>query len=141
MDNFIHTQCHCSHEEWFSKCWEVIVNLSVYFWPNIKCYCNLENQKVKRYCTGMLIDKECKISVKVLYVEAFKFAKFRGLWVFCSFVEMYFMNRSVFSFSKKTLSKFVFIEDVNSYRRATHEYLKNWATINFKFNDSAVIYL
>lgn len=39
----------------------------------------------------------------------------------------------------KTLSEYVFPEDVNSWKRAIHKYHKNWASTNF--NDSIVFIL
>lgn len=52
-------------------------------------------------------------------------ANVRGLSVFAYPWGFYFVNASVFSFCEKTISKFVFLEDVNSWGRATHEYNDN----------------
>lgn len=45
--------------------------------------------------------------------------------IFAYFWGCNFMDALVFSFSKKVNSKFIFIEDVNSWRRARYEYQEN----------------
>lgn len=57
----------------------------------------------------------------------FKFwGTFRGLWMFCLFVGMSFPGCVSFlvSVKKITLNKFVFVEDVNSWGKATYNFHK-----------------
>lgn len=55
-------------------------------------------------------------------------------WYFVYLWESYFVDVLVFSFSKKTLLKFVFVEDANSWGRAIP---RNCANMNS--NDSTVM--
>lgn len=64
------------------------------------------------------------ICIPLHIVESFKFVERNFLWItgFCLFVGIVFCSSYLISISvkKQTLSKFVFVEDVN-----THEYHRN----------------
>lgn len=62
-------------------------------------------------------------------MESFKFFGGQFLWIVYRFLVYLwgckFVDAWVCSFSKKDDSKFVFVEDENLWRRASHEYHKN----------------
>lgn len=79
-------------------------------------------------------------------VESYEFGRgrdnFWGLWCFFLLIRMDVISRMrLFSVSvrKRTLSKFGFVDYVNSWGRAAHEYQTNCATMNS--NDSTVCLL
>lgn len=64
-------------------------------------------------------------------------ASFRELWDFVYLWGCYIVEVSVFSSIKKLIFSIFFVEDGNSWGKATHEYNKNCSITNS--NDSTVI--
>lgn len=70
-------------------------------------------------------------------------SSWRPIFMVCGFLLIHGdvisrMRRLSVSVRKITLSKFVFVEDVNSWGRATHKYHENWATVN---SNDFIVYL